>query len=376
MPDALKDKTLDIGRFDSTMQIKQADGDNLVWYEASEAPIELVGFNWFKRDKVFRRMPLNPPATLPEGVEGLAWHTAGGQARFRTDSTRIVVKATLRDSGLMDHMPQTGSSGFDLYVGEPDVMNFRSVTRFAPHATDYTCELFKDTVRKTRSFCLNFPLYNGVNKLAIGFDKDSALAPPAAWTDPRKIVIYGSSITQGGCASRPGMAYTNMLSRSLNMPVYNYGFSGSGRGEPDVAHCIAAVEDVSLFILDYEANCHQPGGLETTLPVFIDIIRAKHPATPVLVVSRIHYSVDDERYDARRGVQRDEVARRNADGDKNIYFLDGATLLDADAKECSVDGVHQTDLGFYRMAKNMAPTIQSILVDKLTTRCGLEKTSG
>lgn len=356
-----KDKTLDVAKFDSNMRIKQADENNLIWYEASETPFELVGFNWFEQDRVFRRMPLNPPSALPEGVEGLAWHTAGGQLRFRSNSTRIVVKATIRDPGLMDHMPQTGSNGFDLYIGEPGAMEFRSVTRFALLATDYTCELLNNATHTMRTFCLNFPLYNGVNKLAIGLDQGSALAAPPAWADDRKIVVYGTSITQGGCASRPGMAYTNMLSRSLNRPVYNYGFSGSGRGEPEVAACLAAVADVSLFVLDYEANCHLPGGLEGTLPGFIDIIREKHPTTPILVVSRVRYSFDDERYDARREVQRGEVAQRKAAGDKNIYFLDGSTLLGEDAKECAVDGVHQTDLGFYRMAKNMEPTIRAIL---------------
>jgi len=235
------------------------------------------------------------------------------------------------------------------------------VTRFALHATDYTGELFNDQARQMRGFCLNFPLYNGVNKLSIGLDQESELAAPPAWADDRKIVIYGTSITQGGCASRPGMAYTNMLSRRLNRPVYNYGFSGSGRGEPEVAACLATVKDVSLFMLDYEANCNLPGGLEGTLPVFIDIIREKHPSIPVLIVSRVNYSVDDERYEARREVQRGEVAKRKMAGDNNIYFLDGSTLLGDDAKECSVDGAHQTDLGFYRMAKNMEPTIRSIL---------------
>lgn len=361
MKHSSQDKPLDIGTLASNMQIKQADGNNLIWYEASETPIELVGFNWFKTDRVFRRMPLNPPTALPEAVETLAWQTAGGQVRFRTNSTRIIVKVTLRNATPMDHMPLTGSSGCDLYVGEPGAMNFRSVTRIALDANEYTCELFKDTKQKMRSFCLNLPLYSGVATLEIGIDNGSKLKAPTAWADTRKILIYGSSITQGGCASRPGMAYTNILSRKLNMPVYNYGFSGSGRGEPEVAHCIAAIEDVSIFVLDYEANCHQPGGLETTLPVFIDIIRSRHPTTPVLVVSRIHYSVDDARYEARRDVQHNEVARRNAAGDKNVHFLDGATLLGADAKECSVDGVHQTDLGFYRMAENMEPVIARIL---------------
>ncbi len=358
-----KHASCDIGKFDSNMRIKQADENNLVWYEASESPLELVGFNWFKNDKVFRRMPLNPPDPLPEGVEGLAWHTAGGQLRFRTDSTRVVIKAEIRNKGVMDHMAQTGNNGFDLYVGDPDAIRFRSVTRFAMLATEYTCELFKNADRKARHFTLNFPLYNGVNKLTLGLDADCAVKPPAPWADSRKIAVYGTSITQGGCACRPGMAYTNILSRDLNMPAYNYGFSGSGRGEPEVARCIAAVDDVALFILDYEANCHQPGGLETTLPVFIDILRAKHPTTPILVVSRVRYSVDDDRYDARREIQRSEVARRRTAGDKNIHFLDGVSLFGADATECTVDGVHPTDLGFYLMAKTMGPTIRTILAD-------------
>ena len=86
MTHSIKEKPFDIGKIDSNMRIKQADENNLIWYEASEAPIELVGFNCFKEDRVFRRMPLNPPEALPIGVEALACNTSGGQARFRTDS--------------------------------------------------------------------------------------------------------------------------------------------------------------------------------------------------------------------------------------------------------------------------------------------------
>ncbi|OGV50571.1 MAG: hypothetical protein A2X49_12250 [Lentisphaerae bacterium GWF2_52_8] len=358
---ARKTAKLDISKVDQNMQIKQADDNGLAWYSADEKPLELVGFNWYHQDKIFRRMPLKTEEPLPEGVEWLAWHCAGGQLRFRSDSSRLMLKAEIRNKELMDHMTQTGSNGFDLYLGGPGPLKYRSSARFKLLETEYNCELFKESRREMRDFVINFPLYNGVNKFAIGLDAGCAIEAPAAWSDKRKIAVYGSSITQGGCASRPGMAYTNILSRDLKMPVYNYGFSGSGRGEPIVAKCLAEIQDVSLFILDYEANCHQPGGLETTLPVFIDILRVKHPVTPILVVSRINYSVNDERLSERREIQHNEVKRRHAAGDKNIYFLDGDCLLERDYDECTVDGVHPNDLGFYRMAKNMAPTIRKIV---------------
>ena len=44
-----------------------------------------------------------------------------------------------------------------------------------------------------------------------------------------------------------------------------------------------------------------------------------------------------------------------AAGDKQLYFLDGSDFLGKDYSECSADGAHPNDLGFYRIAEALEP---------------------
>lgn len=360
---------MNISKFDKNMAIKKADKNGLVWHRPHEKPFKLAGFNWFDQDNVYRRLPAKPPYPLPAAVDELAWCTAGGQVKFRTDSGKIVLKVRLRDAGGMDHMPQTGMSGFDLYTGEPGKETFHSVTRFACGATEFTSELFNSSRSQLRTFTLNFPLYKGVTEIMIGLQAGAKLAAPPPYRSNRPIVIYGSSITQGGCASRPGMGFTNILSRRLNRPFINLGFSGSGRGEPDVARNMARIKNPAMLVLDYEANGMGHDAFAKTLPEFISILRATHKQTPILVISKIRYGQESlagepARSSDRRkskSMQQRLVSTLRKAGDKNIHFLDGSTLLGKDYWEGTVDGVHPTDLGFSRMAAGIEPVMKKLL---------------
>jgi lysophospholipase L1-like esterase len=273
----------------------------------------------------------------------------------------------------MDHMPQTGMSGFDLYIGEPGDERFYAVSRFASGSTEFTCELFSSTVRKERNFTINFPLYKGVNELLIGMQAGASIQPPPAYRSKKPIVVYGTSITQGGCASRPGACYTNILSRRLNMPFINLGFSGSGKGEADVSRIITLIKKPALFVLDYEANCEGYDLFKKTLPAFISILRDAHAKVPILIISKNRFAQEAADYETAslnheriyrkqcKAMQRNLVARLRKAGDLNLHFLDGSTLLGKDYWECSVDGVHPTDLGFSRMAEGIEPAIKNIL---------------
>jgi lysophospholipase L1-like esterase len=370
-----KEVTQDVLNLDKNMTIREADENGLVWYQPYEQPFKLLGFYWFNQDKVYRRFPVNPTPALPEGVEILSNHTAGGQVKFRSNTNRVTLKVKLPDSGKMYHMPATGNSGFDLYVGEPGQEKFYRIGMFPFDAKEYTVEVFDCDDNAMRNFTINFPLYNGVEEVQIGLDEGAEVQTPAPFTDDRPIIVYGTSITQGGCASKPGACYTNTLSRYLNRPFINLGFSGNGRGEPEVAGHIASIENPAMFVLDYEANCVDTETLERTLPEFIRILREKHPETPILVVSKIRYAQealdDGEQHqkthhkisyrEACKKIEIENVEKCKQAGDKNIYFFDGSNLLGEDYYECSVDGCHPTDMGFYRMAKGLAPVIKDIL---------------
>ena len=361
-------KNIDVLKIDKYMTIESVDESGLAWLDPTRKPFKLVGFNYFEQDKVFRRFPLTPDPVLPEGVEALCNHTAGGQIKFRTDSCRIAVKVKLPSRSEMDHMPNTGNSGFDLYLGDnANNLTLVGVTRFGVDDESYTYEFNELEVKAMREFVLNFPLYNGVKEVSIGLEEDASLAPPSPFVDDRRIVIYGTSIAHGGCASRPGMCYSNILSRKLNRPFINLAFSGNGRGEPEVAQHISRIEDVSMFILDYEANCGSADKLAETLPEFIRIIREKHPEVPLLVVSKVAFAREVFNPSAKayreacKKIEIENVERCQTAGDKNIHFIDAEFFQGEDFWECTVDGVHPTDLGFYRMAENLLPEIEKRL---------------
>ncbi len=201
--------------------------------------------------------------------------------------------------------------------------------------------------------------------MLVGIEAQSRIRTPKPFSRPGKIVIYGTSITQGGCVARPGMAYSNILSRKLDVAFVNLGFSGNGRGEPALAHLINQISGTSLIILDYEANANKT--IINTLGPFVNILREKHPDTPILIMSKIRYasaplgSPADKELMSRRDFQRNLVDERRISGDKNIYFLDGSEILGDDYDECTVDGSHPTDLGSARIADALLPAIEEIL---------------
>jgi lysophospholipase L1-like esterase len=341
----------------------------LAWHEPGAAPFRLSGFPWYGRDRVYRRLPVLPAGALPAAVHELADCTAGGQVAFQSDTRRVAVRVELAGPAYMNHMPATGQCGFDLYLGPPGRQRYHNTARYDLRQAAYDAVLFDHPDGLMRTFTLNFPLYQGVKRVLVGLDPGASLRPPPPWTADAPIVIYGTSITQGGCASRPGLAYTNALSRALNREVVNLGFSGSGCGEPEVLRWVAEVPRPGLLVLDYEANAGPLENYRQTLPAAIRQLRAVHPDVPLLVVSRIVFAADYSHAEAhrerlrRRRWQQDLVAELRGAGDPRLYFMDGAALLGPAADECTVDGIHPNDVGFTRMARGFARELRKILAD-------------
>jgi hypothetical protein len=358
-------KPKDITAIDPNFRRADLGGRELDFYDVTCAPFVLSGFAWFEEERAFCRLPQAALPKANDGVRGLAWNTAGGQVRFRTDSTVIAIIAELCSGSDMNHMPRSGSSGFDLFLG---IGRQKRFIGFAiPDAGSTRVEgllawedLLRDgqSVGTLRDFSLNFPLYNGVNRVSVGLAPGYRILPPSPLAVSKPIWFYGSSITQGGCASRPGNAYTNHVARWLDADHVNWGFSGSARGEPMMAELIAS-RPMSVFVMDYDHNAPTVDHLRQTHEPFFQIIRRARPDTPVVFVTRPDYDPGNADHDARREIVRAtyEAARRR--GDKRVFFVDGSTLFeDADRDACAVDRCHPNDLGFYRMARGIAPVVR------------------
>ena len=353
-------------KYDNAMGFADEVFDGMDWYSVDSPNVELNGLYWRKSGEGFRRIPME--AKISEGVDSIAWNTAGVMLRFKTNSPDINVNVKLRNTFRMYHMAHTGIMGFDIYVGSGSSKFYAGGTRFDFNQDEYNVKVNRPfSEQKMREFTLHFPLYSGVEYFRLGITKGAVLERPSAWVDSRPVVVYGTSIQQGGCASRPGMCHTNQMSRLLNRPFINLAFSGSAKGEPQMAELIAQIKNPAMYILDYDANA-LCDGLEETLPVFIDILRKSHFETPILLVSKVPYVedfLDEPEYSEERlrytTIHLNELKRRRDSGDKNIHFLDGFSLYGNDPSECAVDGCHSTDLGFYMLSRKMAPVIERIL---------------
>lgn len=342
--------------------------ETLQAYSPLQSPFHIAGLAWFAQERLLRRLPKREEPIVNSYVEQLADCPAGGQIRFRTNSRCIGIRSRLAAAAGYGHMTAAGQNGYDLYVGDNEgTMRYAGTTVFEPAATEFEQVLLEEPERRMREAILYLPLHQRVEEVAVLLDPDAAVLPPSPFAGEGRLIFYGTSITQGGCAARPGMAYPSIIGRVLPYETINLGFSGSGKGEPEMAELIASIPAPAALILDYEANVLAEEQMEQTLPAFIRIYRQGHPLVPILVVSKIRLaqerfrpSLEQRRLNMAR-IQLAVVERLREEGDRQLFFVDGAPLLGEDFEACTVDGVHPTDLGFQRMAAGLAPQIRNRL---------------
>jgi len=333
----------------------------LTFHTPTEAPFSLSGVFWSEAQQKFGRIREELIPSLPEALQNGAWSTPGGMVRFQTNSGSISIKATLTAPGDMNHMPRSGSSGFDIYVGSGRQKIYWSTAIPGPGETAYEAALAVSLPPEMREWSLNFPLYNGVASLEIGLDDGCAIEAPTPFTVERPVLFYGSSITQGGCASRPGNAHPHIVCRRVDAPQINFGFSGSAKGEPETARAVAAHE-LSAFVMDYDHNTPSVEHLEQTHEAFFRIVRDAQPDLPVVIVSSPNSHRDVETFRARRDMIRRTYQNAVDAGDRHTFFVDGQTLFGLrDRDACTVDGCHPNDLGFTRMADHIYPAVAEAL---------------
>ena len=339
----------------------------LRWLAAGGRRFTIRGLAWLEENGGnFSRLPLRAKGVVREPVWNLAQCPASARVAFRSDTTRLAVRAANPDAGLMMHMPATGSRGLALYCGGPQRMRPWGTAIPQQDDVSYETTFFTGLKKEVREFRLYLPLYKGLHSLAIGLDRGARILRPSPPTLPRPLVFYGTSITQGGCASTAGTDFVSAVGRMLNLDVVNLGFSGNGKGEPELAALIREI-DAALYVLDYVANV-TPARLRWTLPRFVRVLREKRPRTPILLVTNICYA----RYDyspevrrvieAKRDIMMDYYVRARKRGDRDLHLADGFGLVRLGDDGATVDGVHLTDHGFRLMADGLAPIIERIIL--------------
>ncbi len=342
----------DVSTFDSRLRVEAISRDGMTFRDVKDAPFSVHGV--FYEDDRFRRIPLAVAEQVSDGVRFLNDNTAGGRVRFRTDSAVVAVYADLCAVGKMPHFPLTGSMGFDVYAD-----GHYAGTMIPPfEATDhFEAQVCLDG--KPHEIQLNLPLYSGVKELYIGV-KDGASLEEAVSLEGLPVVFYGSSITQGGCASRPGNSYQAILSRELGFDYINLGFSGSAKAEPPMIDHVASLP-MRAFVLDYDYNAPDVAHLQATHEPFYKAVRAAHPDIPVIMMTRPVYRLNAEELE-RLAVVRATYEKAVAAGDENVYFIDGRELVGEEFAELpTVDGCHPNDLGFYAMARRLRVTLEAVL---------------
>ena len=345
----------DITEIDKNFKLQTSiNKQDIKFINALSAPISLHGV--FFSDGAFRRMPEDVAKSVSGGVYALHTNCAGGRVRFKTDSPYVAIVCKMGDVGRMPHFALTGSAGFDLYEREADGEVY--VASFIPNINSENGyeQVIELGERRTRELTINFPLYSGVKELYVGISESSKLETASNYAIENPVIFYGSSITQGGCASRPGNSYQAVLSRRFDFDYINLGFSGNAKAEDAIIEYISGL-DMSLFVYDYDHNAPSEEHLALTHEKMFLRIRESHPDLPIIMMNRPKIRLTPTER-SRHKIIETTYNNAMARGDKNVYFISGEKLMDLAGNDGTVDNCHPNDLGFASMAKAIGDLIK------------------
>ncbi|MBI4559356.1 MAG: SGNH/GDSL hydrolase family protein [Candidatus Hydrogenedentes bacterium] len=352
-----------IGPLDASKGVPGSDG-KVVWFNALDLGVEGQAWNQVKHP--YDRFPAEAENVVPKGAWRLSEHSAGLCVRFVSDSPEIWARWTLRfDELAMNHMPATGVSGLDLYAKGDGGWGWVAVGR-PKSVKGNEAKLIASAPPGLHEYVLYLPLYNAPESVEIGVNPGTTLAKasPYACDRAKPMLFWGTSILQGGCASRPGMAYPAIIGRRMQRPTINLGFSGAGKMDPEVTELIAQL-DVSVYVVDCSPNMKTEMIIERTEPM-VHALRKARPATPIVLVENVPYEQGWFLESSRKSYQEKNAALRAAyerlrqEGVKHLYYVPCEGLF-GDDHEATVDGTHATDLGFLRMADVIEPVLRRIL---------------
>jgi lysophospholipase L1-like esterase len=335
--------------------------DSLKYVNASELTIMGKGFPDTKN--LYERLPASLEGKTRDAVWSLSKNCSGLAIRFHSDSPTIAAKWEVTDDAVMNHFAPSGIKGLDLYCLTNGKWEFVNSAR--PAGKTSKVVIIEHMAKADREYMLYLPLYDGLANLELGVEPSARIGLPTI-NSPEKekpVVFYGTSITQGGCASRAGMSYPNILSRMLDKQIINLGFSGNGQLDLEIAEAIANI-DASCIVMDCLPNVSVEQMNEKYIP-FLNIIRKKQPNVPILMVENILYPFMYFDQTVFKSIQEKNALLKKIYStvkkeDRHVYYLKADKLI-GDDYEATVDGVHLTDLGFLRLSKGMYPAIRKLI---------------
>ncbi|QDT54571.1 hypothetical protein Pan44_26040 [Caulifigura coniformis] len=345
-------------------ELKSTEQEGVRWYDIRQLGVE--GQGWTDTTSPYDRLPARAKGVVRDAVWNLSRDSAGMCVRFKSAASKIHARWTLTKANLgMPHMPATGVSGVDLYAKDPKG-TWRWVACGKPAAKTTNIVLASGLAAGEHEFLLYLPLYNGVESVEVGVPADSSIsdAPDYPAEAAQPIVFYGTSITHGASAMRPGMVHTALLGRWLGRPVINLGFSGNGKMELEVGQFLVELKP-AVFVIDCCPNLTGPDTAARTKPLVAQL-RGAHPTVPILLVEDRRYTdawinpSKAQKNDENHAALKKSFDELIAAGDKNLYYLTGDQLL-GDDTEGAVDSSHPTDLGFYRQAVEFEKALRPIL---------------
>ncbi|MBV7532587.1 SGNH/GDSL hydrolase family protein [Chitinophaga sp. sic0106] len=334
----------------------------LVYHDAMEFPV----IDKYHNEPNYNRMPEKFKATVRPIIWSLSLNSAGIAIRFRSNANTIGAKWKAKNNAALNNMSPIGVKGLDLYALVNNQWQFVNSGVPEGNGGSFQRNILTNGENVAREYLLFLPLYDGVDSLSIGVNAGAEITKPQTTTllDKKPIAWYGSSIAQGASASRPGMAFTNILVRKLQRPVINFGFSGNGTFETTVGESLCEM-DAALFVIDCNPNT-QPEEIYDRSVKLVQQIRKCRPNAPILLVENFIYEsgyfnpIVKQTSLKKQAELKKAFAELQKQGIKNLFYQTGAGLIGND-HEGTVDGVHPNDVGMERFAAQMLP-----ILDKLT----------
>ena len=324
---------------------------NIIYYGKDFFRLEGTVIPDSLKENRYDRLPFSYKNIVRDSLWELSKASAGMSIRFFSNSKSISVKWTLLNDFKMNHMAETGIKGVDLYFKNKD--NWQYLNTGRPEGIKNESSLIDNMSTEMREFKIFLPLYDGISNIEVGIDSKSIIEKPVR-NGNKPIIFYGTSITQGGCASRPGMAHTNIISRKLNIDCINFGFSGNGRMEQSIAKLISDLDPL-FYVIECMPNMINTENVTNKTIPLVNTIRDKNPETPIILVENFisESSVLDKKgkewIEKMNRALKDEYEKMIENGYGNLFYVNSKNATGRD-HEGTVDGVHFTDLGFLRYA--------------------------